>query len=111
MPKTEIGRNGVQAAHKKRVKAAGGKSYHFKSPGRRNVPDFIDLYDLRKAADYVEGMCDIKPVTAEKLVRAIVATAVRFTECKAPGKKPRAGQLREHARLRKMGFKVDVVDE
>jgi hypothetical protein len=32
-----------------------------------------------------------------------------FVECKAPGEKPRAGQLREHERLRRMGFKVFVV--
>src|SRR5687767_6678451 len=35
---------------------------------------------------------------------------VHFVECKAPGKKARPGQVREHARLRKLGCKVLVLD-
>jgi hypothetical protein len=42
--------------------------------------------------------------------RAIVAKYVWFVEAKAPGKKPRVEQVREHKRLRKMGFRVEVVD-
>lgn len=33
-----------------------------------------------------------------------------FVETKAPGKKPRPGQAREHARLFKLGFSVMVLD-
>jgi hypothetical protein len=33
-----------------------------------------------------------------------------FVELKAPGKKPTPGQLREHARLRELGFRVEVLD-
>ncbi|EBD6078502.1 VRR-NUC domain-containing protein [Salmonella enterica] len=33
-----------------------------------------------------------------------------FVECKAPGKPPRADQLREHERLRALGFTVVVLD-
>ncbi|HHD7566826.1 TPA: VRR-NUC domain-containing protein, partial [Escherichia coli] len=33
-----------------------------------------------------------------------------FVECKAPGKPPRPDQLREHERLRKLGFTVVVLD-
>ena len=32
-----------------------------------------------------------------------------FVECKAPGKKPRVGQLREHTRMRALGLRVEVV--
>lgn len=32
-----------------------------------------------------------------------------LVECKAPGAKPRPGQLREHERLRKTGIRVFVV--
>lgn len=78
----------VERAHVKRVKSMGGLSMKFVSPNRRNVPDRLDLY----------------PATFEHREYVI------FTECKAPGKKPTAAQLREHARLRKMGFIVDVVD-
>ena len=35
---------------------------------------------------------------------------VVFVETKAPGKKPRPGQVREHDRLRRMGFMVCVID-
>jgi len=36
--------------------------------------------------------------------------AVHFVECKAPGKKARQGQLREHKRLHALGCKVYVLD-
>lgn len=35
---------------------------------------------------------------------------IHFVECKAPRKKARAGQVREHARLRKFGCVVHVLD-
>ncbi len=35
---------------------------------------------------------------------------VRFVEMKAPGEEPRKGQKTMHRRLRKMGFKVLVID-
>ena len=34
-----------------------------------------------------------------------------FVELKAPGKKPRALQLARHRLLRRLGFKVYVIDE
>lgn len=33
-----------------------------------------------------------------------------FVECKRPEEKPRQGQLREYERLRKLGFRVEVLD-
>ncbi|EKG9274037.1 VRR-NUC domain-containing protein [Salmonella enterica] len=65
------------------VKKAGGIAYKFLSPGRRSVPDRIVL------------------LPGGRLV---------FVECKAPGKAPRADQLREHERLRALGFTVVVLD-
>ncbi|EHY0365678.1 VRR-NUC domain-containing protein [Salmonella enterica] len=65
------------------VKKAGGIAYKFVSPGRRSVPDRIVL------------------LPGGRLV---------FVECKAPGKPPRADQLREHERLRALGFSVVVLD-
>jgi hypothetical protein len=41
----------------------------------------------------------------------IVARYVWFAELKAPGKKATAQQKREHNRLRKLGFKVEVIDK
>lgn len=65
------------------VKAAGGVAYKFVSPGRRSVPDRIVL---------------------------LPGGRIVFVECKPPGKAPRADQLREHKRLRALGFTVVVLD-
>jgi hypothetical protein len=65
------------------VKKAGGIAYKFISPGRRSVPDRLVLLPDGK---------------------------VIFVECKAPSEKPRPEQLREHERLRALGFTVVVLD-
>ncbi|WP_368913514.1 VRR-NUC domain-containing protein [Mixta calida] len=65
------------------VKKAGGVAYKFISPGRAAVPDRLVL------------------LPGGRLV---------FVECKAPGQKPRPAQLREHDRLRALGFSVVVLD-
>ncbi|CQH34787.1 TPA: VRR-NUC domain-containing protein [Yersinia enterocolitica] len=67
----------------KEVKKAGGIAYKFISPGRRSVPDRLVLLPGGK---------------------------VIFVECKAPGEKPTAAQLREHEKLRALGFTVRVLD-
>lgn len=64
-----------------RVEALGGDYRRVAWVGRRHAPD--DLV-------YLPGRFPF------------------FVECKAPGEKARAGQLREHDRLRAMGFKVFV---
>ncbi|EMS0143634.1 VRR-NUC domain-containing protein [Escherichia coli] len=65
------------------VKKAGGVVFKFVSPGHRSVPDRIVL---------------------------LPGGRIVFVECKAPGKPPRPDQLREHERLRKLGFTVVVLD-
>ncbi|MGK4422876.1 VRR-NUC domain-containing protein [Yersinia enterocolitica] len=67
----------------KEVKKAGGIAYKFISPGRRSVPDRLVLLPGGK---------------------------VIFVECKAPGEKSTAAQLREHDKLRALGFTVRVLD-
>ncbi|CNK09761.1 VRR-NUC domain-containing protein [Yersinia aldovae] len=67
----------------KEVKKAGGIAYKFVSPGRRSVPDRLVLLPGGK---------------------------VIFVECKAPGEKPTAAQLREHDKLHALGFAVWVLD-
>lgn len=74
------------------VKAKRGMAYKFVSPARRNVPDRLILM----------------PIPEE--YRELVARYVRFVECKRPGGKPTDGQVREHNRLRAMGFQVEIVD-
>lgn len=83
----------IEASHRDAIKARGGLSLKFTSPGRVGVPDRIDLLPIPLA------------------VRELVGRYIRFTECKSPGKLPRPEQLREHERLRALGFCVDVVDQ
>jgi hypothetical protein len=75
----------------RRVEQAHGTTRKFKSPGRPHVPDRIVIWPDFYAA---------RPMN----------TRVHFVECKAPGKRPRPGQAREHVRLQKLGCVVLVLD-
>ncbi len=66
------------------VKAAGGVAVKFISPGFDGVPDRLALLPDGKMA---------------------------FVEVKAPGEKPRPLQLSRHRLLRRLGFKVYVLDD
>ncbi len=66
------------------VKTAGGLALKFTSPGFDGVPDRIVLLPGGKMA---------------------------FVEVKAPGEKPRPLQLARHKLLRRLGFRVYVLDE
>ena len=66
------------------VKAAGGLAVKFASPGFDGVPDRLALLPGGRMA---------------------------FVEVKAPGKKPRPLQLSRHRLLRRLGFKVYVLDD
>ncbi len=65
------------------VKSVGGWAPKFTSPGTDGMPDRIMLMPGGRIA---------------------------FVEVKAPGKKPRPLQLTRHAALRRLGFKVFVLD-
>ena len=67
----------------KAVKQNGGLCWKFTSPGTAGVPDRIILMP--------EGR-------------------IAFVEVKAPGEKPRPLQLSRHRLLRRLGFKVYVLD-
>ena len=66
-----------------KVKQKGGMAFKFVSPGMSGVPDRLVLLPEGKVA---------------------------FAELKAPGKKPRPLQEARHRLLRKLGFKVYVID-
>jgi hypothetical protein len=85
----EIGRSGTEAHLKRQVAKAGGVCRKWVSPGRPHVPDQIVIWPTR--------------ITLTKPL-------IHFVETKAPGKKPKPGQAREHARLRKLGCDVFVLD-
>ena len=65
------------------VKEMGGECWKFTSPGTAGVPDRIILMPKGRMA---------------------------FVETKAPGEKPRALQLSRHRLLKRLGFKVYVLD-
>ena len=65
------------------VEALGGITYKLTPAGRVNKPDRLVMLPGGK---------------------------IIFVECKRPGGKPRPGQIREHERLRKLGFHVVVLD-
>lgn len=65
------------------VALMNGIAYKFVSPQRVNVPDRICL---------------------------LPNGHIIFIELKATGKKANAGQLREHERIRRLGFTVNVCD-
>ena len=66
------------------VKRVGGLAVKFTSPGFDGVPDRLALLPGGKMA---------------------------FVEVKAPGEKPRPLQLARHRLLRRLGFKVYVLDD
>ena len=68
----------------KAVKAAGGLCPKFVSPGMDGMPDRVVFLPGARFA---------------------------FVEVKAPGKKPRPLQLHRHEQLRKLGFRVYVLDD
>lgn len=65
----------------KMVKQAGGEIRKVIWVGRRHAPD-----------------------------RLVMLNGAHFVELKAPGEKPRAGQVREHKRMEKHGVPVRVLD-
>lgn len=98
----------VERAHKNGVAADGGWSIKLVSPGVSGVPDDLDMYGVEPmlAAARRMGL-----LLEERQARALLSAAIQFTECKAPGKKPTPLQERVHARLRALGFTVNVVDQ
>ena len=67
-----------------RTRAMGGIAPKFTSPGFDGMPDRLVL---------------------------LPGGRMGFVELKAPGRKPRALQLARHRLLRRLGFKVYVIDE
>ena len=81
--KTDVRESEIEKKMGEAVRAAGGLSLKWVSPGFIGVPDRIVM------------------LPGARLV---------FVEVKAPGEKPKPHQLRVHEKLRNLGFKVSVVD-
>ncbi len=73
----------VESKFTKDVKAKGGLAVKFTSPGFNGMPDRLVMFPGGRIA---------------------------FVEIKAPGEKPRPLQVARHKLLRRMGFKVFVLD-
>jgi hypothetical protein len=82
----------IEKRYCKLAKDEGDIVYKFISPNHRGVPDRLRLSKIPEEH------------------REIVARYIRFVELKDTGKKPEPHQVREHKRLRDLGFKVEVVD-
>jgi VRR-NUC domain len=78
----EIGRYGIEAYLKRRVKEAGGMAEKHVSPGRKGVPDQLVTWD--------SGWMDL-------------------VETKAPKGRLSDSQIRDHARRARRGVKVIVL--
>lgn len=88
----------IEAYLVKRVKALGGEVRKVQFIGRRGAPDRLVMLAAQRLTNSLEcAWC--KP-----LGQAV------WVELKATGVKPEAHQVREHARMRKMGQRVEVVD-
>lgn len=74
------------------ARVQGVAAYKFTSPARAAVPDRIKLAPI------------------PEWLRPVVAQYIRFVEYKRSGQKPTPAQEREHARLRELGFTVDIID-
>ena len=96
-----------------RVKMLGGEVRKVKWIGRRGAPDRLVMLPA------------IKLATSETNADRVTATAIRafmlalegdinpatiWVEVKAPGEVPEPHQAREHARMRAMGQRVEVID-
>lgn len=74
----------IEQKFREAVKAVGGVAVKFTSPGWDGMPDRLALLPGGRMA---------------------------FVEVKAPGKKPRPLQEARHRMLRRLGFKVCVLDD
>lgn len=75
------------------VKKLGGEVRKVKWIGRTGAPDRLVM---------------LPPMQVSYLTFS--GTVAIWVELKAPGKKPEPHQLREHARMRAMGQRVEVID-
>lgn len=87
MLEKEIEKKGGEYAAKK-----GVMHLKFTSPARASVPDRLLLAKM------------------PEFMIPVIARYIRFVEYKREGCKPTPAQEREHARLRALGFTVDVID-
>ncbi|AOS80251.1 hypothetical protein Q5W_15380 [Hydrogenophaga sp. PBC] len=90
----------IEAHLVRRVKALGGEVRKVQWIGRRGAPDRLVMLPARPWVDMVFG----HPRNKTKPPSSV------WVELKAPSVKPERHQMREHARMRAMGQRVEVID-
>lgn len=90
-----------------RVKELGGEVRKVRWVGRNGAPDRLVMLPARPAGMEIEKIICGLPTRWRRLTDG--PTAV-WVELKKPGEKINPHQAREHARMRKMGQRVEVVD-
>ena len=95
----------VETALVERIKALGGDTRKVKWLCRNGAPDrLVMLPEVRQKYSH-DG-----PKGRTYHSRVLQPAATIFVELKAPGKKPRVNQVREHASLRALGQTVLVIN-
>lgn len=87
----------IEAYLVKRVKALGGEVRKVKWIGRRGAPDRLVMLPTRMDPP------------ALRCPKTLLAATI-WVELKATGVEPEPHQVREHARMRRMGQRVVVID-
>lgn len=87
----------------KRVKEMGGEVRKVRWIGRNGAPDRLVMIP------YDSGVRRMESGTVQ-VIKPVQKARSFWVELKAPGKKPEAHQVREHARMAKAGLHVEVVD-
>lgn len=103
----ETGKYGTEAAGRKNVRARGGESLKWVSPGHNGVPDQIEFYDVEQLQEALTGYGLF--LDRDQCV-VMLAEVIRFTEYKRPKGTTTENQDRVHEMLRSRGFTVNIVD-
>lgn len=97
----------------KRAKALGGEVRKVQWVGRRSAPDRLVMLPDERARDRLAYLAAWVRSGNSIDLGAVADIAGRMTiwiELKSPGVKPETHQLREHARMRALGQRVEVID-
>jgi len=92
----------------KRVKELGGECRKIQFIGRPGAPDRLVMLPPKFTRAMVSKVFDVPE--DQMVPESYTLGRTIWIELKAPGKKAEPHQLREHARMRKMGQRVVVID-
>lgn len=102
----------VEAFFVAQAKLRGWIAAKWVSPSWNGVPDRIVFKSTDEAAKRIMALTGgrLTMAACEQIARDNLASCIEFVELKSPGKQPTILQMRRHEQLRKLGFKVSVID-